>query len=106
MNGKSIQIIINADDYGFDNRKCDVILDAMKNGLITDTTLIANSTSFDYAAGIALENECMQNRVGVHLNLTFGKPLTHPITKCSKLVRGGGIYKVLNLSSKLFNSAQ
>lgn len=30
---KNIQIIINADDYGFDNHKCDVILDAMKNGL-------------------------------------------------------------------------
>ena len=92
---KNIQIIINADDYGFDNHKCDVILDAMKNGLITDTTLIANSTSFDYAARIALENECMNNRVGIHFNLTFGKPLTYPITKCSKLVRGGVFTKYL-----------
>lgn len=92
---KNVQIIINADDYGCDKHRCEVILDAMEKGLITDTTLIANGQAFEYATKIVQKNDCMKNRVGIHFNLTCGYPLTNPIKKCNKLVQRGVFTKYL-----------
>ncbi len=74
MTKASIDLIINADDYGYYPCVSKGILEAAKAGALTATGILANSpdlaTQLQWLKGIeALD-------VGVHLNLTYGQPLT------------------------------
>lgn len=67
-------IIINADDFG---RSSDInagILKAFEDSLINHTTLMVNMPYVDEALQIAEANNLLE-KVGLHLNLTEGKPL-------------------------------
>ena len=66
-------LIINADDYGMCESVDDGIIHGSKEGLITSTTVFMNQPH------IAKELERLKDTslgVGVHLNVTFGTPLT------------------------------
>jgi predicted glycoside hydrolase/deacetylase ChbG (UPF0249 family) len=69
-----VKLIVNADDYGYFSCVSRGILKAAADGCVTATGIMANSNRFHdameqlkYAAGLD---------IGVHLNLTFGIPLT------------------------------
>lgn len=70
----SIKLIINADDYGYFSCVSRGILDAAEDGCVTATGIMANSNQFDGA--VEQLKHATRLDVGVHLNLTFGKPLT------------------------------
>ena len=72
-------LIVNADDYGYFSSVSRGILDGGKDGLITATGVIANSRHFD--EHIQWLKDATYLDVGVHLNLTFGRPLTEQMIR-------------------------
>jgi len=75
------KLIINADDFGETFEKNRAITWCMLKGLITNCTIIANTDSFVYACEIYEKELIMKNRVGIHLNIALGAPLTDAIKK-------------------------
>lgn len=82
------RIIINGDDLGMTAGASLAIARAFSENLITDTTMMANGAYFEEAVILAKENG-FSDRVGVHLNLTEGKPLTTAIRALPLFVLDG-----------------
>lgn len=75
-------IVINADDFGISHEVNLAICEAFKKGLITRTTLMVNMPFAKEAMEMA-EREGFIDRVGLHLNLTAGKPLCKELSSDS-----------------------
>ncbi len=73
-----IELIINADDYGYYPCVSEGILAAAKSGAITATGILANSP--DLKTQLEWLKSVENLDLGVHLNLTSRHPLTAPIT--------------------------
>ena len=71
-------IIINADDFGLKSSVNKAIVDSFRSGTITSTTIMANMPGFDEAVELAHQYNIIR-RIGIHLNLTGGLPLTTDI---------------------------
>ena len=69
-----MKLIVNADDFGLTDGVTYGILDAMKNGIVTSTTMMVNTPGTVKAATIARENP--ELAVGLHSNISLGCPLT------------------------------
>lgn len=69
-----LRLIINADDFGLTSGVNRAIAEASRTGVITSTTLMANSRAFDEA--VALAKSQPQLRVGCHVVLIDGEPVT------------------------------
>jgi len=82
MTSQPRQLIINADDLGYDPAVSDGILRAMTEGLVTSATLMVNTP---YAAEAA--RRARHLAVGLHLNLARWRPLSTAIPEA--LLRGG-----------------
>jgi predicted glycoside hydrolase/deacetylase ChbG (UPF0249 family) len=67
-------LIVNADDYNTDPERNRGILDAIRNGIITSVTMLAN-LPLNQEELSALQAS-LGGSIGVHLNLTRGRPLT------------------------------
>ena len=70
------KLIINGDDFGFNREITDGILDSHRRGILTSTTLMTNMPAAEYAAEESKKHSGLS--VGIHLNLTLGKPLSGP----------------------------
>ena len=82
------RVIINADDFGLNQSCTEAICEAFKKKLITDATLVANGESFDYAVQ-EIKKKDLKDKVGIHINLTEGIPLTESIKECPEFVTNG-----------------
>lgn len=69
-----MRLIIEADDFGLSKSITDGIIDGINGGYITSTNIMANMPFAEYAVEKAVENNIKS--VGLHFNLTVGKPLT------------------------------
>jgi chitin disaccharide deacetylase len=67
------RLIINADDFGLSHGITDGILITHRQGLLTSTSLMVNQPATEYAVRRAAE--APELGVGIHLNLTEGKPV-------------------------------
>ncbi len=67
-------LIVNADDYNTDPERNRGIIEAAKNGILTSASVLTNMPGLDEALG-ELE-QVLGPRIGVHLNLTRGTPLS------------------------------
>ncbi len=72
-NGGGMKLIINADDFGLSKSITDGIINGIKIGCITSTTIMANMPYAKYAVEQAIKNKL--TCVGLHINLTVGKPI-------------------------------
>ena len=88
-------VIINADDFGLNKEENRTIIDAFRQGLISSATLMANMPAFEEACALAREGG-LQGRIGLHFNLTYGRPLSTPICKQPRLCNAAGEFD-LNL---------
>lgn len=75
-----MSIIINADDFGINSEVNQAICECFSKKLIDRTTLMVNMPFADEAARLAKEQQFFDH-VGLHLNLTSGKPLTEKIAQ-------------------------
>lgn len=69
------RLIVNADDFGWSEAVTSGILRAHRDGLVTSTTLMANLPGAEAALERA-RREAPGLGIGLHLNLTEGRPLT------------------------------
>ncbi|HLQ88236.1 MAG TPA: carbohydrate deacetylase [Enterococcus sp.] len=67
------KLIINSDDFGYSRAINHAIIDTHQEGILTSATLMTNTPGFEHAVKLAKENPKLG--VGVHLVLTFLKPL-------------------------------
>lgn len=86
------KIVVNADDFGGSRLTNEAILRAFEKGLISSATIMANMPAFEEACQLA-ERHHLQHRIGLHLNLTEGKPLTANIADCPRFCRAGNYYR-------------
>lgn len=70
-----IRVIINADDLGKSHKVNMAIADALRKHIITSTTILSNSDTWEEIHSIIKENP--QASFGLHLNLTEGRALTN-----------------------------
>ena len=69
----AMEVIVNADDLGYSVRRDTGILCAFRDGTISSASLIVNGATSDTAAKSAKDARLP---VGLHLNLTEGRPLS------------------------------
>ncbi|MCM8823948.1 MAG: ChbG/HpnK family deacetylase [Candidatus Omnitrophica bacterium] len=76
-------VIINADDFGLCAGVNRAIIEAYKKGVLTSATLFTNMIGFKEAVDLAKQNKGLG--IGIHLNLTWGKPVSKE-ERCSTLI--------------------
>lgn len=97
------KIIINADDFGKSRDINFAIMALMDLNLCKDTTLLVNFEDSAHAAELAIVNN-RRNNVGIHLNLTEGRPLSTKIRNESRFCNKAGLFhynkvkRILHLS--------
>ena len=72
------RLIVNADDFGISHEVNEAICECFSKRMISSTTLMVNMPYADEAVRMAKEYG-FDERVGLHLNLTSGQPLTSDI---------------------------
>jgi predicted glycoside hydrolase/deacetylase ChbG (UPF0249 family) len=82
------KLIVNADDLGLTPGCNQGIIRAMTEGIVTDTTLLINT---DYTADAVARLKASGLAAGLHLNLTYGRPLL-PGGDASSLVDANGAF--------------
>lgn len=80
-------VIINADDFGISHEVNIAIIQLLKSGKIHRTTLMVNMPFCNEAYEMAKINGFL-DKVGLHINLTDGKPLSQAILK-TRFCRNG-----------------
>jgi predicted glycoside hydrolase/deacetylase ChbG (UPF0249 family) len=96
-------LIINGDDLCLDERTDEAILEAYHEGILTSTSAFINLPgSVDRLKEIHLENADLP--VGLHLNLTLGRPVSDPSDVKGIVDKNGDFYdisKILRHLSKM-----
>lgn len=100
-----MNLIINGDDYGMNERCSLAIAQALSDGLITNATMMATGDYFEEAAAIAVKRG-FADRLGIHMNLTEGRPLTSEITSTELFVRNGYFHKDYLSNPRQLTSAE
>lgn len=84
--------IVNADDYGRDEESTRAILECFKHGFVHRTTLMVNMAYSGAAVDLSRKYGIF-DKVGLHLNLTQGKPLTDGIRAFAEFCDDAGCFK-------------
>ncbi len=88
-NQETRKLIINADDFGLTKSCTEAIYEAYRRGMITDTTMVANGEAQETALRLIHEDAQFAGCIGIHFNLTEGRPLTKRICEQKRLVSEG-----------------
>jgi hypothetical protein len=82
-------IIINSDDFGYTNDINKATYLAFQQNLITSTTALVNFDALEDAISYVKDGRIKQNAVGIHLNLTEGRPITLEMVNNEKFCQNG-----------------
>lgn len=97
-----MKLIINADDFGLTEGVNQAIIDLAAIGTLSSTTVMVNMPFANQAIKL---KECPSFSIGLHFNLTEGKPISN-VQKCSSLVDAeGNFYTYSTFIKKLKNGA-
>lgn len=96
------RVVVNADDFGMSPRTNQGIIEAFERGYISSATIMANMPAFRQACELVHRHQ-LHGKIGLHLNLTEGRPLTKAIAGSPKFCNANGFLLphriVLRLSS-------
>jgi predicted glycoside hydrolase/deacetylase ChbG (UPF0249 family) len=70
------RLIINADDLGADEARNAGIFEAIAAGVVTSVSILANGPALEHALGILRSLNLKSLSLGIHLNLSEGRPLS------------------------------
>jgi len=84
-------LIVNADDLGWTRGVNRGIGEAHQNGIVTSTSLLANGEAFK--DGVETAQDLPRLGVGVHLNLSDGKPVA-PVLNVKSLLNKAGEFSL------------
>ena len=93
------KIIINADDFGLSESCSLAISKAFENKLVSSTTAMANGSYIDKAYYLA-EKQGFSDKVGIHIVLTEGAPLTENIKNDPFFCENGILHGKINRLKK------
>jgi predicted glycoside hydrolase/deacetylase ChbG (UPF0249 family) len=93
-------LIINADDFGRFVGISRGILDTHLRGLVTSTTVMVTCEDVLSSVEMAMQ-EAPELRMGLHINLTYGKPLSTP-NRVPTLVDEAGLFRTPIEPSSVF----
>jgi len=97
------KIIVNADDFGNDEKLNAAIFKSFDLGLISPASLMCNRPGFKEACEL-IHKYNLNDSVGIHLNLTLGQPLTESVKKYPKFYSHGQMYQ--SFKGHLFNNEE
>jgi chitin disaccharide deacetylase len=86
------QLIVNADDFGISPMVNRAVLSGLENGLVTSTSIMANMPGFEDAVALTRQHGQLAGKIGLHINLTEGYPLTASIRDCPVFCGHGGYF--------------
>ncbi|WP_017688669.1 ChbG/HpnK family deacetylase [Paenibacillus sp. PAMC 26794] len=92
----SRQVIINADDFGLSPSVNQGIIQAYLAGGITSTSMMVNMPGLDHAVSSACSLPDLG--IGLHFNLTYGRPVSEPSQVPSLVNPDGSFYKGDNVT--------
>ena len=95
------KVIINADDYGINPEATKAITDCMDRGWVTNTTLMVNMPSCEEAVRQARANGHL-DRIGLHVNIYEGVPLTERIKECREFCDENGQFNFKFMSGSFY----
>lgn len=95
-----IFLIVNADDYGYFECVSKGVIECAKRKIISATGLVANGPNFTNA--VKWLEDIPELDVGVHLNITYGAPLTLSMKKCLRSC--GGVFKSAMITAAMIYS--
>ncbi|HVS84885.1 MAG TPA: ChbG/HpnK family deacetylase [Gaiellaceae bacterium] len=85
-------MIVNADDLAYDEGRNTAILALLERGLVDRATVMANMPGFDDAA-TRVRAAGLEQRVGIHLVLSEGTPLTEGIRRLPTFCDANGEFR-------------
>ncbi len=86
-----MRYLTNADDFGRTETVNDAIVYGFDNGYLSRTTVMVNMPYYDEAIDLAKEHGFF-DKVGLHINLTSGVPLTQEIKSVATIVGENGYF--------------
>lgn len=101
FNSPQRRVIVNADDFGWNDRVTDAILECFRKQWISQTTLLVNYAYAAKAVELA-KAEGVDDRVGLHLNFTTGVPLTGMIRRFGVVCDADGNFKRHTFGNGIF----
>ena len=87
------RLIVNADDLGLTRGVNRGIFETISTGIVTSTTLMANSAAFDDAVEKARSSAGKPASIGCHVLLIDGEPISPATSVKSLLQNGSGIFQ-------------
>ena len=84
-----MQYIINADDFGRTATANKAIVESFADHKVTNTSIMVSAPHYEEAKKLAKENG-FWDKVGLHINLTSGYPLTEDIKSCKNFTNERG----------------
>lgn len=84
-----MQFILNADDFGRTETANEAIVYGFRNGYVSRTTVMVNMPCYEDAKALAREYG-FYDKVGLHINIVSGEPLTEDIKVCPSFIGEGG----------------
>lgn len=86
-----MEFIIHADDFGISSQVNSCIDYCFSNKLISEASIMVNMPAFSHAWTLA-KNGGYNDRIGLHLNLTAGVPLTEEIREIPLFCNEDGVF--------------
>lgn len=75
---KGNPVLVNADDFGLNHETNKAVIELLKSGRIQRATLLVNMPSTKEAVEMIKTNH-LESKIGLHINLTDGAPLSNDI---------------------------
>lgn len=95
------RLIINGDDYGYTPEQSEGILKAHREGILTSTTVMINMVSKTDANKLLKYKKSLG--IGLHLNITKGKPVSLPKEVPSLANEKGEMFRPQEWTRKAWN---
>ncbi len=95
-------VIVNADDFGESEKANHGIIACFDAGVVSNTTILANMPGFDEAVQLAHDKKIV-SRVGIHINIMDGQPLTNKIKYLPRFCNSHGLFAYQRLQNFHFS---
>lgn len=90
IENKNPIVIVNADDFGMSHGVNSAIVQSFKNNWISSATIMCTMPGFEEACNLIAEYN-LHGKIGIHFNLSEGKPLTEKILKFPNFCNEAGL---------------